>query len=116
MSPPARAMIAEIRVIPMAAAEPKTRVRTMIATAMPISSPTGAVCCWAMSMTWPRSETSSPDDSAASPTSKSRSPASLPSSLAGLSYWTVTNAIRPSLETWPLPSAESGSMAEVTFG
>ena len=47
--PPARAISAEIRVSAMAARERKTSVRTMIATAMPISSPTGAVCCSAWS-------------------------------------------------------------------
>ena len=32
----------------------------MTATAMPMSSPTGAVCCSAWSTTWPRRETSMP--------------------------------------------------------
>ena len=35
-------------------------------------------------------------------------PASLPSSLAGWSYWTVAKAIVPSCETWPRTSSGSG--------
>ncbi len=71
----------------------------MIATATPISSPTGAVLCSAWSTTAPLRETSTPAPVARSDACASRSPGSLPSAEAVSSYWTGTNAIRPSAES-----------------
>src|SRR5918999_819775 len=52
--PPASAISALMRVSSIAATDPKTSVRTITATAIPISSPTGAVCCSARSTTGQR--------------------------------------------------------------
>ena len=52
--PPASAIRLASSVSSIAAAERKTSVRTMIATARPISSPTGAVICSAWSTIGPR--------------------------------------------------------------
>ena len=62
--PPASAISALKRVSSIAATEPNTSVRTITATAIPISSPTGASCCSAVSTTGPRIATWSPSPSA----------------------------------------------------
>ena len=62
----------------------------MIATATPISSPTGAVLCSAWSTIAPLRETSSPARSPILDACSSRSPGSLPSAGAVPSYWTGT--------------------------
>ena len=98
----------------IAAAERNTSVRTMIATATPISSPTGAVCCSAWSTIWPLRSVAMPARSVIGATAASRSPGAFASSAAGWSYWTWVNAIRPSGET--CPSASSGFAAAVTWG
>ncbi len=88
--PPASAISAEIRVRAIAATEPNTIVSTMIATATPISSPTGAVACSAWSTIAPLRETSSPARSPILDACSSRWPGSLPSAGAVPSYWTGT--------------------------
>src|SRR5918999_1177830 len=62
--PPASAISALTSVRTMAATEPKTRVSTITATAIPISSPTGAGCWSIVSATGPRIATCSPSPSA----------------------------------------------------
>ena len=98
--PPASAIPAATSVSSIAAAERKTSVRTMIATAMPISSPTGAGCCSAWSTIWPLRAVSMPARSVIAAVSARRSPGAAPGPAAGGSYWTVANAMRPSGETW----------------
>ena len=88
--PPARAIRAEISVSAIAATERNTSVRTIIATATPISSPTGAVVCSAWSTTAPLRETSRPALRPTSDACSRRSPGSLPSTEAVSSYWTGT--------------------------
>ena len=61
-----------------------------MATATPISSPTGAVVCSAWSTIAPLRDTSRPARSPISATCSSRLPASLPSAGAVSSYWTGT--------------------------
>ena len=58
--PPASAISAEISVSAMAATDPNTSVSTIMATATPISSPTGAVVCSAWSTIAPLRDTSRP--------------------------------------------------------
>src|SRR5919108_617781 len=99
----------------IAAAERNTSVSTSTATAMPMSSPTGAVCCAAWSTIWPRRSTSTPARWAVSLARSSALPGACLRSIAGLSYWTVANAIRPSREIDP-PRCASGSPADVTCG
>ena len=113
--PPASAISAETNVSVIAAAERNTSVSTIIATAMPISSPIGAWVCSAWSTTAPLRETSSPARSPTSEACSRRSPGSFPSAEAVPSYWTGTKAMRPSLESWPLPLA-NGPGAPVTRG
>ncbi len=112
--PPASAIPALTSVSSIAAAERNTSVSTMIATARPISSPTGAVACSAWSTICPLRSVSMPARWVISDAVSSASPGSAPSSIAGWSYCTVVNAIRPSGETWP--SVSSGSAAAVTCG
>ena len=100
-SPPASAMPALTSVSSIAAAERKTSVSTMIATASPISSPTGAWVCSAWSTIWPLRSVSMPARWVISDAVASALPGSAPRSIAGWSYCTVVNAMRPSGETWP---------------
>ncbi len=113
--PPASAISALISVSSIAATDPNTSVRTITATAIPISSPMGASCCSATSTTGPRIATSSPSPSATRAASSSCRASCCSTSNAGRSYWTVAKATLPSSETWPLPRA-SGSLTEVTWG
>ena len=84
----------------------------MIATARPMSSPTGTWVCSAWSTIGPLRSVSMPARPVISDALSSASPGSVPRSAAGWSYCTVVNAIRPSRETWP--SLFSGSCAAVT--
>ena len=112
ISPPASAMPALASVSSIAAAERNTSVSTMIATARPMSSPTGIWVCSAWSTIGPLRSVSMPARSVISEALSSASPGSVPMSAAGWSYCTVVKAIRPLRETWPSPS--SGFCAAVT--
>jgi hypothetical protein len=58
----------------------------MMATAMPMSSPTGACCCSAWSTIWPLRDVSMPARSVIAAVSARRSPGAAPRSMAGASY------------------------------
>ena len=112
--PPASAMPALTSVSSMAAADRNTSVSTMIATAMPISSPTGAVgllghvddLAVALGL----------DAGALGDGGRVREPLARRrlQLRRGPVVLDLVNAIRPSADTWP--SARSGSAAPVTCG
>ena len=81
---------------------------------MPISSPTGAVCCSAWSTTDRSSTPRGPPARRATAPSEPP-PGALPSS-AALSSYCTHEATRPSRDSWRLPSRLNGLGAAVTFG
>ena len=88
--PPASAISEATSVSIIATTLRNTSVSTSIATATPMSSPTGAVLCSAWSTIGPLRETSSPARSPIDATSARRFPGSLPRFGAVWSYWTAT--------------------------
>ena len=112
--PPASAISALKRVSSIAATEPNTSVRTITATAIPISSPTGASCCSAVLTTGPRIATWSPSPSATRAALTRRCASCCSTSAAERSYWTFAKATLPSLETWARPTELTWGTSEIS--